>query len=68
MSEASKGLTKDEMKLLNDFSNTVLAREFTNEVTIQKLVLSYDVNIGFQVILEETPNNVVSEPPVEITE
>ncbi len=61
---AAKGLSKTEMKLLNDFSNTVSAREFTENVTVTKLNLLYDEINGFSIELEEKPNDVV-EPPTE---
>lgn len=57
-----KGLSKVEMKLLTDFMNTVLAREYSEGVTIQKLNLNYDTNNGFTIELQETVNNVVENP------
>lgn len=60
---ASKGLSKAEMKLLNDFANTANAREFTEGVKIQKLSLSYDIASGFSIELVETRNSD-PEPPV----
>lgn len=45
----AKGLSKVEMKLLNDFTNTVNAREITGELEIKKLVLSYDIVNGFEI-------------------
>lgn len=71
MTDTVKGLSIDEMKLLSDFSNTVTSREFTKQVKIQKLVLSYDEVQGFTIDLRETPltateAGVVQEP--EVTE
>ena len=54
--DTSKGLNKVEMKLLNDFVNTVNAREFSANVTIQKLTLAYTEEDGFVIDLVETPN------------
>ena len=56
---APKGLSKVEMKLLNDFTNTVNAREITGEVEIKKLVLSYDIVNGFEITYEEVVPEVV---------
>lgn len=55
-----KGLSKVEMKLLNDFTNTVNAREFSAGVNISKLNLSYSEDGGFTIELVETP---VPVPP-----
>lgn len=55
MTDTVKGLSIDEMKLLSDFSNTVTSREFTKQVKIKKLVLSYDEVLGFTIDLQETP-------------
>lgn len=57
---ALKGLSLVEMRLLTDFSNTVTAREYSNNVTIQKLTLSYDQVNGFTIDLAETSNIVPS--------
>lgn len=56
---ATKGLSKVEMKLLNDFTNTVNAREITEGVEIKKLVLSYDIVNGFEITYEEAVPEVV---------
>lgn len=55
VSETSKGLSVDEMKLLSDFSNVVTSREFTKQVKIQKLILTYEETTGFTIQLAETP-------------
>ncbi|QFR59725.1 hypothetical protein VBApiPXC38_38 [Acinetobacter phage VB_ApiP_XC38] len=60
-SETVKGLSVDEMKLLSDFSNVVTSREFTKQVKIKKLVLSYEETAGFTIELTETP--LVSTQP-----
>lgn len=57
--EASvKGLSKVEMKLLNEFTTTVNAREINGQVTVKKLVLSYDIDAGFTIQYEEVPKEV----------
>lgn len=56
--EAAKGLSLIEMRLLSDFSNTVSARIYNNNVTVEKLVLSYDNVNGFTIELVETPKQV----------
>ena len=58
---ALKGLSLTEMKLLSDFSNVVQAREYNNQVDIQKLVLSYDVSAGFTIELVEKPKQESTE-------
>lgn len=55
MATTAKGLSKPEMKLLNDFTNTVNAREITEGVEISKLNLSYDIVNGFVIELVEAP-------------
>ena len=50
-----KGLSMVEMRLLADFGNTVSAREYSQNVTVQKLILSYDIESGFTIELIETP-------------
>ena len=57
MATTSKGLSLAEMKLLSDFSNVVQAREYNNQVDVQKLVLSYDVVEGFTIELVEKPKS-----------
>lgn len=61
MTEAvtTKGLSKVEMKLLSDFTNTVSAREITGGVQLNKLVLSYDITNGFTITYEEVAPKVV---------
>lgn len=61
MATALKGLSLAEMKLLSDFSNVVQAREYNNQVDIQKLVLSYDVVEGFTIELVEKPKQESTE-------
>lgn len=56
--QIQKGLSLAEMKLLSEFSTTVAAREINNNVTIQKLYLSYDVQNGFTIELVEEPKVV----------
>lgn len=46
-----------EMRLLSEFSNTVLAREYSQNVTVQKLTLSYDSVTGFSIELVEVPKD-----------
>ena len=71
MAIAPKGLNKAEMKLLNDFANTVNAREFTEGVTISKIQMSYNVSTGFEILLVEAPTvvptSVVPEPESQPT-
>lgn len=52
---APKGISMAEMQLLSEFSNTVSAREYTQNVTVQKLTLSYDITEGFTIELVEVP-------------
>lgn len=52
---APKGLSMSEMRLLSEFSNTVSAREYSQNVTVKKLTLSYDIESGFTIELVETP-------------
>lgn len=52
---APKGISMAEMRLLSEFSNTVSAREYSQNVTVQKLVLSYDAVEGFTIDLVEVP-------------
>lgn len=56
MTDSTKGLSIDEMKLLSDFSNTVSARELNKGVKIQSLTLSYTDTDGFTINLVETKN------------
>lgn len=52
-----KGISMSEMRLLSEFSNTVTAREYTQNVTVQKLTLSYDSTTGFSIELVEVPKD-----------
>lgn len=54
---APKGISMSEMRLLSEFSNTVSAREYSQNVTVQKLVLSYDAVEGFTIELVEVPKD-----------
>lgn len=54
---APKGISMSEMRLLSEFSNTVTAREYSQNVTIQKLTLSYDSVTGFSIELVEVPKD-----------
>lgn len=54
---APKGISMSEMRLLSEFSNTVLAREYSQNVTVQKLTLSYDSTTGFSIELVEAPKD-----------
>lgn len=58
---APKGISMSEMRLLSEFSNTVSAREYSQNVTVQKLTLSYDIVEGFTIELVEVPK----EDPAE---
>ena len=58
-----KGLSMSEMRLLADFSNMLQARQYNSNVTLEKVVLSYDVVNGFAIDLVETPKQV-STPQV----
>lgn len=51
----SKGLSMSEMRLLADFGNVIQARQYNSKVDIQKLVLTYDLDLGFTIELVETP-------------
>lgn len=46
------------MKLLNDFSNTVNALEYTDNLTVDKLVLSYTKEDGFTIDILTTANQI----------
>ena len=61
-----KGLSMAEMRLLADFSNMLQARQYNSNVTLEKVVLSYDVVNGFAIDLVETPKQV-STPQVPTT-
>ena len=58
---APKGISMSEMRLLSDFSNTVSAREYSQNVTVQKLVLSYNAVEGFTIELVEAPKDQPTE-------
>ena len=49
----TKNLSNREIKLLNDFSNTVKANEINSDVTLNKLVLTYDIVTGYSVLIDE---------------
>lgn len=49
----TKNLSNKEIKLLNDFSTTVKAHEINSDVTLNKLVLTYDSVTGYSVLLDE---------------
>ena len=49
----TKNLSNREIKLLNDFSNTVKANEINSGVTLNKLVLTYDIVTGYSVLIDE---------------
>ena len=61
MATAPKGISMSEMRLLSEFSNTVSAREYSQNVTVQKLVLSYDSVNGFTIELVEVPKDQLDE-------
>lgn len=61
MATAPKGISMSEMRLLSEFSNTVSAREYSQNVTVQKLTLSYDSVNRFAIELVEVPK----DQPVE---
>ena len=61
MATAPKGISMSEMRLLSEFSNTVSAREYSQNVTVQKITLSYDSVNGFAIELVEVPK----DPPTE---
>ena len=58
----AKSLTNDEIKLLNDFTNTVNARNINSANEVQKLHLIYDKETGYTIDLEEAPKEEVAEP------
>ncbi|AGY48124.1 hypothetical protein Presley_57 [Acinetobacter phage Presley] len=58
-----KGIPMDQMKLLNDFSNTIQSRQYKNQVAVKKLVLSFTAEEGLSIEIEEEPA-VVTSPPV----
>ena len=57
----AKGLSPVEVKLIGDFSNIVAARQFSEQVKISKLTLSYDAVGGYVIQLVEEP--VVANVP-----
>ena len=54
----AKSLTNDEIKLLNDFTNTVNARNINSANEVQKLHLIYDKETGYTIDLAEAPKEV----------
>lgn len=52
---APKGISMSEMRLLSEFSNTVTAREYSQNVTVQKLTITYDSVSGFSIEFVEVP-------------
>ena len=65
---APKGLSMSEMRLLADFSNMIQARQYNSNVTLEKVVLSYDAVNGFTVELVETPKQVSTpQTPTTVT-
>ena len=61
MATAPKGISMSEMRLLSEFSNTVSAREYSQNVTVQKITLSYDSVNGFAIELVEVPKDQPTE-------
>ena len=55
----AKSLTNDEIKLLNDFTNTVNARNINSANEVQKLHLIYDKETGYTIDLIEAPKEEV---------
>lgn len=55
-----KGIPMDQMKLLNDFSNTIQSRQYKNQVTVKKMILSFTLEDGLSIELEEEPAVVTS--------
>ena len=65
---APKGLSMSEMRLLADFSNMIQARQYNSNVTLERVVLSYDAVNGFTVELVETPKQVSTpQTPTTVT-
>ena len=60
----TKNLSNREIKLLNDFSNTVKANEINSGVTINKLVLTYDIVTGYSVLIDEVAPKKAVAPEV----
>ena len=60
MTTTAKSLTNDEIKLLNDFTNTVNARNINSGNEVQKLHLIYDKETGYTIDLIEAPKEVTS--------
>lgn len=59
---APRGISLDHMKLLTNFANTIEARQYEKQVTVTKMVLSFDTVNGFSIELEETPNTPPAAP------
>ena len=55
-------LSPVQVKLLNDFMNTVQAREINADTKVLTLVLSYDVAAGYSVTFAEVPKAEYVEP------
>lgn len=63
-----KGLSMSEMRLLSDFSNMIQARQYNSNVTLEKVVLSYDVVNGFSIDLVETQKQASTpQKPTTVT-
>ncbi len=60
----TKNLSNKEIKLLNDFSNTVKANEINSGVTLNKLVLTYDIVTGYSVLIDEVAPKKPTAPEV----
>ena len=62
-------LTAIQVKLLNDFMNTVQSREINANTKVLTLGLSYDVTNGYSVTFTEVPKaeyvEPVAKPPKE---
>ena len=60
----TKNLSNREIKLLNDFSTTVKAHEINSGVTLNKLVLTYDIVTGYSVLIDEVASQKPAAPEV----
>ena len=61
-------LTSVQVKLLNDFMNTVQSREINADTKVLTLGLSYDVANGYSVTFAEVPKAEYVEPTVPAPE